>query len=51
MAEYGLLITAEYASLTDEELDSVVGVIHHGQMLGHLRSSESALNQECQLLT
>ena len=28
MAEYGLLITAEYA-LTDEELDSVVREIHH----------------------
>ena len=29
MAEYGLSITAEYARLTDEELDNVVGEIHH----------------------
>ena len=28
MAEYGLSIIAEYA-LTDEELDNVVGEIHH----------------------
>ena len=45
MADYGLSITAEYATLTEEELDSVIGEIQHNfpmcgnrQMQGHLLS-------------
>ena len=53
MAEYGLSITAEYATLTDEELDSVVGEIHHDfpmctnrQMQGHLLSRGYKVQQQ-----
>ena len=53
MAEYGLSITAEYATLTDEELDSVVEEIRHDflmcgnrQMQGHLLSRGYRVQQQ-----